>query len=138
MNELSFLVNYLIDHKLSKAAKDDLIARIKVVEESYRPQPDTSRQLTGQSQPPVRMFPTVGQQAPSILAKYPDLAIPPIIDDGPMCLRDDMKPPPVPVTQIAQTPETAKALAERQALITQSMSGKPEPGRTGPRKIGRQ
>lgn len=44
--------------------------------------------------------------------------------------------PPIPA--MAQTPEAAKALAERNALINQAISGKDEPGRTAPRKLGRQ
>lgn len=36
---------------------------------------------------------------------------------------------------VAATPAAANAIAQRQSAIAQSMSGKPEPGRTSPRKF---
>jgi hypothetical protein len=99
MTELSFLLDLLLNHKLQKATKDILVARIGLVEESMKISPQPQAQRTVQ--------PT-----------QPSSAIVP--------------------TQIAQTQETAKAISDLQALRHQAMSGVPEPGRTGPRKIGRQ
>lgn len=40
-----------------------------------------------------------------------------------------------PVNQIAQTPAAAAALQQREEAIKAANSGKPEPGRTSPRKF---
>ena len=44
-------------------------------------------------------------------------------------------PPPSPVVVIAQTPAATAALADRQAAVAAQISGKPEKGRTSPRKF---
>lgn len=44
---------------------------------------------------------------------------------------------PMPtIDHVAQTPEAAKALADRQALMLEARNG--SPGRSAPRKLGRQ
>jgi hypothetical protein len=124
-SELSFLLDLLLNHKLGKQTKEAITERIKEVEASYQARP-LNAPIVQQPRPQSII---AGQQAPSILAKYPDLAVPGVPIDH--------EPTPVPITQIAQTPETMKALQDRRALIAQSMSGKNEPGRTSPKKIGR-
>lgn len=44
--------------------------------------------------------------------------------------------PPVPPQAIAQTPEAAKAIADLQNMRSEALNG--SPGRTAPRKLGRQ
>lgn len=117
MTELDFLLTILLEHKLQNSTKLAIKDRIKEIQVYTQP-------VQMPRGPFVPKNPTA--QAPSILAKYPDLA-----NDITHC-------EPVPLEAIAQNPETAKALADRQTLIAQAFSGKPEPGRTSPRKIGRQ
>lgn len=117
MNELSFLLELLLEHTLEKVTQTLIKERVQLI---------SSMQLIGapaEGRKYIQVPRDPLAQAPSILAKYPDLAIPEQV---------------VPVEQIAQNPATAKALADRQALIAQSMSGKPLPGQTAPRKLGRQ
>jgi hypothetical protein len=116
-SELSFLIELLLKHKLPPATKDLIAGRIKDVEQSLC----APRSLPAN---PVRLAAPVGaQQAASTQA---------ILDRNP-----DLLQPPALVTPavIAQTPAAAAAIADRQAAITQSMSGKPEKGRTSPRKF---
>lgn len=77
MTELSFLIDLLLNHKLPKATKDAVAARIKDIEQAS-PQPRPSIQPIAAPQ----------------------------------------------VAQVAQTPAAQAALAQRQALINEAMSGK--------------
>ena len=122
-SEISFLIDLILSFKLPKVVSEAVRDRIREIE--------TNIGTTIVSTPQQPRFVRANLlQAPSILAKYPEMA------NGPIPNFPD--PEPVPVEQIAQTPATAQALADRQALINASMSGKTEPGRTSPRKIGRQ
>ncbi len=108
MTELSFLLDLLLEHKLPKAAKDAVRARIKFVEGCVRI--DQPRPVIA---PAMAANPIVAQQAPSmqaLMAKHPDL-IPAAAE-------------PAPVAVIAQTPAAAAALASRQEAIAAAQAGK--------------
>jgi hypothetical protein len=107
MTELQFLIKILTQHKLSSSLKDLFIERIGEVEASL-------------SRPALpRVLPIQTGQAPSTQRLLDQMAL----DTG----------APVPV--IAQTVQAAAALESRSLAIKQAASGKPEPGRTSPRKF---
>lgn len=112
MTELQFLIDLLLNHKLSAATKKIVADRIGDVELSYQPQ-QTLRKC---SDYPVR---TVNQQAPSTQR-----------------ILDEMAPTP----PVATTVEAAQALQSRNDAIRKAVNsgpfgGKPDPGRTSPRKF---
>lgn len=133
MSELSFLLELLLNHKLSKATKDLIQSRIKEVEASLHT--STPTQVRAPT-PTSSLSPMPGvhsNQAPStqaMLAKYPDLAAktPPSLP-----ISHTKEPAVVPVEEIAQTPAAAKALADRAAAI--ASAGKTLPGLSSPRKF---
>lgn len=119
MRELSFLIELLVNHKLGKATKDLIVARIKEVEEIG----------TAVGVGPIArgLIPaSIAGQAPStqaILARNPDL-----IPGSPT------EAPVIPVEIIAQTPATAAAMQSRQQAIAMRAKGGLEPGASSPRK----
>lgn len=120
MTELSFLIELLLNHELSKPTKDLIAARIKEVESKLSPR----------APEPVTWRPPPGQpmQAPStlaLMAKHGDVPVTHVPE----------MPPVEPVTQIAQTPATAAAMNARHEAISSAISGKIEKGRTSPRKF---
>lgn len=128
MTELSFLIELLLEHELGKETKTLIKERIREIQDysDIRTSSSVKGTLLVHSRDPTA-------QAPSILAKYPDLGSGMV--DKPLSTDPDIHP--IPLEAIAKTPEAAKALADRQRMIAQSMSGKVEPGRTSPHKIGR-
>ncbi len=147
MTELTFLVDLLLNHKLPKLTRDAVAARIKEVEagigfappQRMAPQPAMAR--------PQNLPPHIANQSPSmqaIMLRNPDLIQGP---GGTGLVKEysgDTPPPPTyiipapepqPVAIIAQTPAAVNAMNERAATIRQGMSGKPEKGRTSPRKF---
>lgn len=107
MTELQWLIKMLTKYKLPSALKDLFIERIGEVEAF----------LSRPAQPKV--FPIQTGQAPSTQRLLDQMAQ----DTG------------VSVPVITQTPATASALESRSIAIKQAASGKPEPGRTSPRKF---
>lgn len=105
MTELTFLVELLLNHRLQKPTRDAVATRIKEVEEAIAHLPPQS---------PVRPNPIVSSR--DVAARHPEMA-------------------PEPVLAIAQTPAAAAALNSRAEAIQSAMSGKPEKGRTSPRKF---
>lgn len=130
MTELSFLVELLLNHKLTKPTKDAIALRIKEVE-SNLPQ-STQLPITASSGyiTPVRPIKDPTAQAPStqaILNADPTVTghvIPPLPAEG-----------PVQPAQIAKTQAAVQALNARQEAIRIAISGKEEKGRTSPRKF---
>ncbi len=119
LTELTFLLELLLNHKLPKPTREAVTARVREVEQLLQMTSVTLRQ-TPAMQPGISGFipPHLVGQAPSTIAammKHPDLV------------------PPVAV--VAQTPAAQAALAAREDAIQQGMSGKPEKGRTSPRKF---
>lgn len=92
MTELSYLIDLLLNHKLSKATKDSVANRIKEIQEIYKPHPVAKP-----------LAPGGVQQAPSTQA---------FLDRNP-----DLIQPSQPVEVIAQTPATAAALEHRAKSI---------------------
>ncbi len=135
MTELSFLLDLLLNHKLPKPTKEAVSQRIKHVEMMLT---QTSVQLQMRPPPgaitgigPVQVVPPhlIGQAPSTIAAMMRHGDAPPV---PPPPSQDN--PPAAPV-MIAQTPAAQQALAERQAAIAGAISGKPEKGRTSPRKF---
>jgi len=108
--ELSFLIDLLLNHKLPKSVRDLLSTRIKDVEANLNIAPRMQR-----PQGPAQAASTV-----ALLEKHGPLPV--------------IEMPPVPVENIAQTPETASAMISRNQAINDAISGKVEKGRTSPRK----
>jgi len=98
MSELSFLIDLLVNHKLSKSVKELIVERIKLIDQ-----------------------PAMGRPAPRAMPRQ-DLThtIP--------------QPAPIPVEQIAQTPEAAAAIASRNEALNAALSGKILRGQERPRK----
>lgn len=109
MTELTFLVELLLNHKLQKPTRDAIATRLKEVEEAIASLPPQAHHR------PMPQLPGMNGQSPSmqaIMARNPDL-----------------------VPAVAQTPAAAAALTARQEAVSISLSGKPEKGRTSPRKF---
>lgn len=111
MTELTFLIELLLNHDLPKVTKDLVASRIKEVEAYLT----ADRELVPRA--PMRAVTNGVIQAPSTLAamaKHGDaVTAPPVM------------PPVEAVTQIAQTPATAAALGQRNAMINAAMAGSP-------------
>ena len=118
MTELDFLLEIILNHKIPKATKDLLQARIKEVQAQPTPIP---RQLVNgvpRSSQPTRPSPTAQQPSTAkILQENPDL-----IPEG-ETLEVVPTPEVIPVNQIAQTPAAAQALAQRQQMMNNRGTG---------------
>lgn len=125
MTELSFLLDLLLNHKLSKITKEAIVGRVKEIE---------SRTSSGSwaaiplSQPQARAPKTA--QSPSTQRILDEMAA-----EGLIIGSAQPAPPQDPPTQIAQTPAAAAALAARNEAIRIATSGREEKGRTSPRKF---
>jgi hypothetical protein len=117
VTELSWLLDLLLNHKLPTKAKEHVVLRLNDL---------ASRMTHGPIQvSPVQMpGPAIvngAMQSPSFMASMakhetgPTLALEPAM--------------------VAATPATAIAMESRQQAIRQAQLGKPEPGRTSPRKF---
>src|ERR1700684_2754521 len=103
MTELKWLVDMLLNNRLSPKVKSKFIARIGEVESLLNLSPPFKRVITN---------PLTGLQAPSMQAKVEALQL------------EDQKV--IPIEQVAQTPEAAEALNKRNLAIQIATSGKPE------------
>lgn len=114
MSELSFLIDLLLNQKLSKPVKELIAARIREIE--ARPQPTVKHPGLG-----VPIPAHLSQQSPSTIANL---------------LKEDSGTLPQP---IAVTAQASQALEQRNAAIRAARAGpfdaKPDPGRTSPRKF---
>lgn len=114
-SELSFLLELILDEETTKIMKAKLVKRVQEVEKNYTTQPQQN--IPRGTRAAVSSNPVVAAQSPSmqrLMAENPDL----------------VPKPAQPVTSAA-----AQALAQRQASIGISISGKEEKGRTSPRKF---
>lgn len=113
MTELSFLIDLLLNHKLSKPTQKAIQMRITEVE-SNRPAPIP------------RVQPMLHQgQAPSMQAKIEAMENDRLLNPPPQAIGS-----PIQATSMT----AAQALQDRQKIINQALSGKEEPGRSSPRK----
>jgi hypothetical protein len=107
MSELSFLIDLLLNERLSGAVRAKIAERVKVVE---------SQMITQKSIIPLPISPAQAQgQSPSTIAAM---------------ARHAQEPAP-----IVNSPAAQAALQNREIALAESMSGKPPPGRTSPRKF---
>jgi hypothetical protein len=130
--ELTFLIELLLEHKLTKATKDAVAARIKELDVNRGDHQIYGRTAQVSANASRSPSPGAAAQAPStlaILARNPDLA-------------EKALAAPVPVENIAQTPAAAAALQHRADMINSAISGQviakggnPEGGRKSPRKF---
>ena len=104
-SEIQWLINILLEQKLSPAIKALFLTRIADVEKSLRPQP---RQ-------PVHLPPPTNQNQ----SHGSTCHVPAHMQDEP----------------ITNSPVVQQALQARNQVIQQAMTGKPEAGRTSPRKF---
>lgn len=135
-SELSFLIDLLLNHRLSKPVKELIAGRIREIE--ARPK-EWSAQATGMRPhpaSPTNLPAHLQGQSPSTIANFikhnPDAA-----DVTPQPTVEPKIDTPVAV---ATTVATAAAMNARNAAIqaasqTGAFTGKPEPGRTSPRKF---
>jgi hypothetical protein len=106
MNELSFLIDLLINHKLPRAVKELIVERIKILDVPITKNPAPTRASIQHSRADL---------APPGMPTVPQVAT-------------------IPVEQIAQTPEAAVAIASRNQALREAMSGKMPKGQERPRK----
>ena len=117
MSELSFLIDLLLNEKLTKSVKDKIAERIKFVEENVNVTPIRAAQAL----PPPKVINGAVQSPSTVAAMERQLANP-------------TAPPDQPPVVVA-SPAAANAIASRNQALNASFSGKPEPGRTSPRKF---
>ncbi len=120
--ELSFLIELLLKHKLPPATKSLIAERIKDVEVYLNN--SGNRGVVPARTLNVQPVTTVPQAASTLaaLARHADAGLP-----TPEIV--------TPVVQVAQTPMAMQAMNNRSAAISAAISGKPEKGRTSPRKF---
>ncbi len=129
MSELSNYIELLLHDEMPKVIKVRIAEMIKEAELHIRP--SVGLVTSSPQQLHVQLAP--GAQAPSTLAamarQNQGIAPPPIpltAQVGP--------PPPIDQSQIAQTPQAAQALMDRNTALMTGLSGKPVPGEKRPRK----
>lgn len=128
MSELSFLLDLLLNEKLSKPVKEKITQRVKDVETLMTVQPTV--RFTGPVPvvaPLTNLPPHIAGQSPSTIAKFMEhqaAGLPPVTEAAPTA-------PAV----VAATPQALAAVAKRDQAIATALSGKPEAGRTSPRKF---
>lgn len=134
MTELTFLLDLLLNHKLPQATKKAVTERVREVEATLTapvPRGLDSRiglaSLGAQNIPPH-----LANQAPSTIAAMMRNGL---ANEAPTIGIVAQQPSVEPVQVIAQTPAAAAAMNARQEAINSAMSGKPEKGRTSPRKF---
>ncbi len=143
MSELSFLLDLLLNHKLPKVTKDAVAARVREVEIALQSSGPGRQAFTPPAASAGFIPPHLIGQSPSTIAKlmrHPDLAEklahPSALSAGSIeTIGPEAAAPPTPVAVIAQTPAAQAAMQDRQAAINGQLSGKPEKGRTSPRKF---
>lgn len=141
--ELSFLLDILLNHKLTKTTKDAISQRIKDVECAITaPRPPHQQTFyvgssSSQAPPTVQHGALQSASTAALLQKHSDLIGTTAINIAPKdpSVLPSNPPAQVELANIAQTPAAAQALAERQAKINAAMSGSPEKGRASPRKM---
>jgi hypothetical protein len=128
MTELSFLLDLLLNHKLPKPTREAVTARVKEVEvQLQHPQQ--------QLRPIGQVISGIGQVIPPHLVGQAPSTIAAMMRHGDAPPAAPPAEVPAPVAIVGQTPAAQAALLERQAAIAGAISGKPEKGRTSPRKF---
>lgn len=130
MSELSFLLDLLLNEKLSKPVKEKITQRVKDVETLMTAQPIVGPGYMGPKPVPIpaNLPPHIAGQSPSTIAKFLEhqaQGLPPVTSIEPI----------ISHAVVAATPQAQAAVAKRDQAIATALSGKPEPGRTSPRKF---
>ncbi len=113
MTELTWLADLIVNHELADKTKKHVLKRMKVVETQINNLPGIpAKRSLPQTQAQAQA------QAPSTIAAL-----------------ERQTGQAIPQAPIAVSPQAQAALAARESLILQSQSGKPEAGRTSPRKF---
>lgn len=123
MTELSFLIDLLLNEKLSKSAKEKVRERVSEVEKVFASATQFVRAPNPPPPPPSVI--NGAPQAPSTVAAMQRQAL---VEGSAGVLST------LPVV-VAATPQATQAVQSRDTAINQALSGKPEPGRTSPRKF---
>lgn len=136
MTELSFLLSLLLDHKLAKPVQTLIKERIKEIEARPNGILSPSRAVIEYPCYPTKSLPAhmVGQ-APSTIANF--------IKEGmlePVLNASSQSEADTPIAPIVTSSAVAQALVDRQNAIRNAakatpLNGKPENGRTSPRKF---
>lgn len=127
MTELSFLIDLLLNHKLSKATRDAVATRIREVEGHFA----TSLPATSLPRPslPSHLPPEIAKQSPSmqaIMLRNPDLVKGAESVNTVEFRGAPAREEPQPVAVIAQNAVTAAAMASRAEAIAAARAGKPD------------
>lgn len=134
--ELSFLLELLLNEKLSHSVREKITARVKEMEEVFARPPMQAVQHYPQMAIPQNLpAPKIingAMQSPSTVAALARQAAAGLVGPGDAQTVTQHDQPPTP---IAVSPAAQQAIHARQIAISQGISGKPEPGRTSPRKF---
>lgn len=136
MTELSFLLDLLLNHKLSKPTRDAIVMRLKDVELAIYSRPSVP--YSGQA---ITASSVIGppQAASTLAAMARHAQVSVVTPDGSVTSANPalITPGPIsaPVAIVAQTPAAVAAINARQESINLALSGKPAKGETRPRKF---
>lgn len=132
MTEMSFLLELLLNEKLSKTAKEKITARIKEVETMLN---TTRITIPAGVQIPQALPPAAivngAMQSPSTIAALQRQAAAGVPAPDAQRIGQHEEAPAV----VIASPAAAQAIHSRQVAIGHAISGKPEQGRTSPRKF---
>lgn len=130
MTELSFLLDLLLNHKLPKATRETITARVKDVEIGL-----SSRQAVHVPQSAAPFVPSGPPQAASTLAAMARHAEQGLVPSPAVVAAAAVVNHAPPVAVVAQTPAAMAAMNARQETLNMALSGKPAKGETRPRKF---
>ncbi len=141
MTELAFLLDLLLEHKLSAPTRKAITERIKFVEAKLSQGHTTTVVRPAPMAVPAVLPPHMVGQSPSTIQamlrhEANGHAGPPVLQElnGSSMVPAPPMADPQPVAVVAQTPAAMAAMNQRQAVVAQAISGKPMAGETKPRK----
>lgn len=126
MTELSFLIDLLLNQKLSKPVKDLIANRIREIESKVAPSSGQNR--TSVPGPPAHLI----GQAPSTIANWMKDNPSPMINAVPANIEPQAHSEP---GILVASQAAAGAINARQQMIDQALSGKPAQGQASPPKF---
>lgn len=136
MTELSFLLDLLLNHKLSKPTRDAIVMRLKDVEVVLSSRP-MAQAYGATIAPQVVGGPPQAASTLAAMARHAQVSV--VTPDGSVTSANPalITPGPIsaPVAIVAQTPAAVAAINARQESINLALSGKPAKGETRPRKF---
>jgi hypothetical protein len=126
MTELGFLIDLLLNHKLPKVTRDAVAMRLKDVETALSA--NARMPVLAAPKPQIQVPAHLQGQAPSTIAAMMKHEAQGAVIDPPT------SPSTEPVAIVAQTPAAQAAIAQRNQVIAQAVSGTHEKGQKSPRK----